>query len=133
MLQTLGTIRRFETPNFSVIVDAVEDYDVDLSWDDTGAVRAKLESGEYVCFTARARVYYKGRELADDYLGGGCIYASIEEFQDHRECAAQQRAERAKAGRENVRVGSYFADMVRGVCRAARAELCTMKRARVRC
>ena len=70
MLQTLGTIRRFETPNFSVIVDAVEDYDVDLSWDDTGAVRAKLESGEYVCFTARARVYYKGRELADDYLGG---------------------------------------------------------------
>lgn len=64
-MQSLGTIREFKTKNFKVIVDAVEDFDLDLSWDDTGEVRDKLERGVYISFTARVRVLFHGpREYA---------------------------------------------------------------------
>lgn len=92
--QSLGTIREFETQNFRVVVDAVEDYevDLDLSFDETGEVRRKLENGTFVSFTARARVFHKatGEELGSDYLGG-CIYESLNAFQDHIVCGIQNR------------------------------------------
>src|SRR5690606_18294100 len=95
MEDVIGTIRTFRPPTFMVIVDALEDFDTDLSWDKDGEVLAKLESGEYVAFCARARVLHPELgELASDYLGG-CIYESIEGFEDHRECGAYQRKLRA--------------------------------------
>jgi hypothetical protein len=125
MNQILGTIRTFRTANFRVIVDALEDYDADLSWDDTGEVLAKLQSGEFICFTVRARVIHDELgEVASDYLGG-CIYSSIDEFQDHRECGAQTRKLRAEGS--DAICGSYFADMIGEVCRAARKRLATMR------
>jgi hypothetical protein len=115
------TIREFRTRNFSVIVEALPDDDTDLSWDDTGEVLAKFESGEYVAFCVRARVVHKHLgELAEDYLGG-CIYANPAEFEDHRQCAAATRELRAKGS--SAVCGSYFADMVRTVCTEARAAL----------
>ncbi len=115
--QILGTLRTFKTAQFTVIVDALEDYDPDLSWDDTGEVRAGLESGKFTCFTVRARVIHKTLgEVAADYLGG-CIHETLEAFMDHKECAAQNREN--GAGRAGS-CGSYFADMIANVCADAR-------------
>ena len=119
MNHSIGVIREFRTADFRVIVDAIECYDMDLSWDDDGEVLKKLNAGDYVCFTARARVIHKDLgEIACDYLGA-CIHDSIDDFQDHRECAAWARAERAN-GRENFVIGSYFSDMVWNVIQDAR-------------
>jgi hypothetical protein len=119
-MDTIGTIRTFKTANFKVIIDAVaEDY-LDLSWDDDGSVARGLDDGSLVAFVARARVIGPhGVELASDYLGG-CVYGSLEEFEDHRECgrANQQFKAEGKPGG----CGSYFADMVSNVCRDARVE-----------
>jgi hypothetical protein len=107
-MYTLGTIREFETENFRVIVDAVEETDLDLSWDEDGQTSRGLENGSLIAFCARARVLWKetGEELGTDYLGG-CIYKSLDDFQDHRECAKQTRAILAKEGKFSVYVGTY--------------------------
>lgn len=88
----IGNIRTFETKNFRVSVDASYDYDTDLSFDDTGEVRRKLENGSLISFQVSCTVTHKPTEteLGADYLGG-CIYESIEEFQDHRACGIQNR------------------------------------------
>lgn len=90
--QSLGTIREFKTENFRVVVDAVEEFDVDLSWDEDGETARRLENGSLIVFCARARVFLNstGQELASDYLSN-CIYESLRAFEDHRECGAQNR------------------------------------------
>jgi hypothetical protein len=90
--QSVGTIREFKTDNFHIIVDAVEESDLDLSWDEDGAQTRELENGSLIAFCARARVFLNstGQELASDYLGG-CIYESLSAFEDHRECGAANR------------------------------------------
>ena len=128
-MRTLGTIREFKTHNFTVRVTAEEDYDIDLSFDDDGSVRKGLENGEFIAFCAKAAVYYKGTELATDYLGG-CIYRSLDEFMDHRECGKQNKVYAAKG--ETGRCGSYFADMVKQVCDEARKELKRLQQVKVR-
>ena len=119
MEANIGNIRTFETANFRVTVDAFEDYDVDLSFDDTGEVRRKLETGEYVCFTVHAEVIHKptGTSLGEDYLGG-CIYADIAEFQDHRGA--------------NGRWGSYFKDMIGEAIAEARKQVATLGNIKLR-
>lgn len=98
-MQSIGIIREFETENFRVVIDAVEDFDVDLSFDETGETRRKLENGSLVCFTARARVFLNGAEVSSDYLGS-CIYESLKAFMDHKECG--------KANRDRIRLyGRY--------------------------
>ena len=128
-MYTLGTIREFHTPNFTVRVTAEEDNDLDLSFDDDGSVREGLESGKFMAFCVKAAVYYNGTELATDYLGG-CIYRSIEEFMDHKECGRQNKIYAAKG--EAGRCGSYFTDMVHTVCKEAREELHKLQNVRVR-
>ena len=115
----LENIWRFETASLVITMDALDDYDTDLSWDETGEVTKSLESGELVAFTARAKVYCSltGETLAVDYLGG-CIYKSYSDFNDHIACAKQTREERAKGSKAIV--GSYFADMIGNVCTEAR-------------
>lgn len=125
----LGTIREFHTPNFTVRVTAEEDKYIDLSFDDDGSVREGLENGKFIAFCAKAAVYYKGIELATDYLGG-CIYRSLDEFMDHRECGKQNKVYAAKG--ETGRCGSYFADMVKQVCDEARKELKRLQQVKVR-
>lgn len=117
---TLGTIREFKTANFTVRVTAEEDYDVDLSFDEDGSVREGINSGKFIVFCVKAAVYYRGSEISTDYLGG-CIYKSLEEFMDHKECGKQNR-EYALQGKTG-RCGSYFSDMIHTVIADACKEL----------
>jgi hypothetical protein len=128
-MNSLGIIREFKTKNFKVVVDAEEDYDLDLSFDEDGSVRKDLERGKLISFSARVQVFFKGNEVATDYLGG-CIYKSIEEFQDHRE-VGKQNAEYERKG-ESGRCGSYFRDMIRTACEEARKTIAAYKDVRVR-
>ena len=125
----IGNIWRFKTRQLVVSVDAFEDDDLDLSFDDDGSVRAGLDSGEFVAFTARARVTDSmGGELATDFLGG-CIYRSLAEFgSSHRDPDPMNRnCSIMRAGR-NVGICHYFPDMVKTVCKEARrALLCRPK------
>lgn len=121
------TIREFRTPNFTVTVDAVEDPDVDLSWDETGDTLEKLNSGEYVAFAARVRVVHADLgTVGEDYLGG-CIYSRIADFQDHRQCAAETR--RLRAAGSSAICGSYFADLIKSACAEARQRILSMQAA----
>ena len=120
-MYTLGTIREFKTAHFRVIIDAIEEDSPDLSFDETGEVLEKVDSGEYTVFCARARVIHDTLgELASDYLGN-CIHSDISEFEDHRQCAAETRKLRAEGS--NAICGSYFADMIGEVCREARKRI----------
>ncbi len=128
--QVIGTLRTFKTAQFTVIVDALEDYDTDLSWDDTGEVRAGLESGKFTCFTARARVIHKTLgEVAADYLGG-CIHETLEGFMDHKECGKANREFKQRG--ESGRCGSYFHDMIRTACAEARQAIRAAQGVKVR-
>lgn len=120
MRHTLGTMRTFKTKHFTVIADAIEDDCLDFSWDDTGETQEKVNSGEYLCFTARVRVLLHGREIGADYLSN-CIHESLDKFMDHKECGKQNR-EYAAQGKEG-RCGSYFSDMIRAAIAEARKEL----------
>jgi len=109
MNELIDNIFTFETENFTVKVDALVDYDVDLSWDESGETREKLETGEYTCFCAKAYVLDNQRnELSSDYLGA-CIYSDIADFKDNH---------KTKKGE----YGSYFKDMINIVINDARTE-----------
>lgn len=129
MTKQIETIREFKTKRFTVRVRAVEDCDVDLSWDDTGEVRAGLESGKFIAFGVIATAYLDGAKLAEDSLWG-CIYCSPAEFMDHKECGEQTRKLR-ESGSTAV-CGSYFSDMVSTVCREARKAVESMQTVHVR-
>lgn len=116
----------FKTKNFTVCLDALPEDDLDLSWDGSGDARRGLDTGGYVAFCARAQAFDpEGRLLAADYLGN-CIYESLEEFGSaHRDPDPLNRNSsimRAKRG-QHTAIGHYFPDMVRIVCRGARAAL----------
>ena len=115
----IGNIRTFETRNFKVSIEAEYDYDLDLSFDEDGSTRKALESGELIAFQVSCIVTHKasGMDLGTDYLGG-CIYKSLADFADHRECGKQNRKlqRQKKAGR----CGSYFSDMIHEAITEAR-------------
>jgi hypothetical protein len=115
-----GTMREFHTKQFTVIADAIEETDMDLSWDEDGSVARDIDSGKLSCFVARVRVFLGGREVGSDYLGN-CVYQSVEDFMDHQECGKQNR-QYAQAG-ETGRCGSYFSDMIHAAIAEARKTL----------
>lgn len=116
----IGTMRTFKTKNFTVVAEALEDTDVDLSFDETGKIRKQLESGTLVAFLAHVAVFYKGECVGEDYLGS-CIYKSLNDFMDHRACGKQNK-KYAKEGK-SARCGSYFSDMIRIAIAEARKHL----------
>lgn len=118
-------IWQFKTRNFRVVLSAETEQDPDLSWDETGEVSAKLESGEWGNYCFAVRVYGPhGEELAADYLGNS-IYADPAEFRDHIGLAAKARAD----GRN---YGSYFLDMVRTTIEEAREAMADLQGVRIR-
>lgn len=128
-MRPIGTIRKFKTANFTVIMDALPEDDLDLSFDDDGSVAEKLDSGEFIAFVARARVLFQGEEVAVDYLGS-CIYETLDAFMDHRACGRQNREHEAE-GRAG-RCGSYFTDMIHTVCAEARKHIAELKAVKIR-
>lgn len=115
-------IWEFKTRNFTVRMTAEEEFDLDLSWDETGEIADKINRGDLDVFCAKCAVYYRGAEIAADYLGQ-CIYESPDDFRDHIGLAVRSRAD----GRN---YGSYFSDMVRESIAQARKTLCSMPRIR---
>lgn len=81
MRDSIGTIREFETEQFKVVIEALIEDDLDLSWDDSGETVNKLESGDLIAFCAHSYVLHKptGAILGEDYLGN-CIYKSLRDF-----------------------------------------------------
>lgn len=124
-MNTLSNIWRFETAQFVVTVDAIEEYDIDLSWDEDGEVARRLNSGELEMFAVRARCVHKGTGMeAEDYLGG-CIYETPDAFRDHMACGRERR----ETGRN---VGSSFSDMVRSVVAEMRANVAKARSVKLR-
>lgn len=119
MHQHWTDLRTFTTANFRVVLSCTEDDDLDLSWDETGEVAEKLESGEWTNFLFRVAVHGPTGELAADYLGGS-IYADPTDFMDHRKCGLLNRVYAAEG--KTVRCGGYFSDMVGRACDEARKE-----------
>ncbi len=95
------TIWSFRTDRFRVALEVFPEYDLDLSWDEDGSIRDRLERSLLVAFQTKVAVYLDGREVGADYLGG-CIYESAEQFREE---------------------GAYFRDMVRAAIREARRTL----------
>lgn len=93
----MSVLWQFRTKNFTVRYEDTEEHHFDLSWDDTGECRKKLDSGEWQMFTAKVSVLYRDAEVASSYLGG-CVYADPKDFRDH------------VGGKGEY--GSYFRDMV---------------------
>lgn len=120
MKTTLNTIREFKTKHFTVRIEALEETDLDLSFDESGEIAEQIESGDLIVFCAHAVVYYNGRKVGEDYLGQ-CIYKNLDDFADHRACGRQNR-KWAKQGKEG-RCGSYFTDMIHEAIREARKTL----------
>ena len=124
MSDKICTIWSFETATLRVEVNALVENDiVDLSWDETGIVTEQIKSGELEVFMVQARIVHKATdvELAVDYLGQ-CIHPSFEDFRDHVGLARKSRED----GRN---YGSYFSQMVRENCRAAREDMGWIKKA----
>ena len=70
--------------------------------------RAKIRTGEWVCFTSIIRVVHRAtKKVLSETSLGNSIYADPREFRDH-------------FGMNGKGYGSYFSDMVREAVRAAR-------------
>jgi len=110
------TVWEFNTARFSVVFAiAPEDMDPADSFqfdEDIAAVR----DGLVEWFQAKVAVYFDGKEIAADYLGG-CAYKSAREFAElHRK----------------YKGGDYFTDMVRVACNEARKVMRDMRAIRIR-
>ena len=94
-----SVIRQFQTENFRVVVEALPEDDLDLSWDDTGKTAERLDAGDLIAFVAHAYVEYMptGAILGEDYLGN-CIYKNFEDFADHRACGRANRRNHKRFG-----------------------------------
>jgi hypothetical protein len=109
-MNVIERIRTFNTAHFTVTVDAIEEFDADMSWDEDGSVMRQIDHGELVLFCARVRVTHDVLgTIGDDYLGD-CICETYAAFEDHRGGIG----------------GSYFADMVRTAISAARDRIETV-------
>lgn len=120
---------KFETAQFVIRAVIEQDYDLDLSWDDDGETRAKLESGEYQSFGTTVTVSTRsGHELASNSLWGS-IYADPREFfTAHRDADPMNRncsIMRATKGSSTC-ICHYFPGMVTDVVQEARKVLATM-------
>lgn len=119
----MQTMRTFKTKNFTVRAMIEPDYDLDLSWDDSGETREKLDSGEFEAFQTKVAVYYRGAEIAADYLGGSIYSDPRDFFKEHIGLAAKSRV-------DGCNYGAYFPDMVRTAISEARKALSDVPRIR---
>lgn len=102
-------IWKFKTDRFTVRMTAEVEHDLDLSFDDSGEVRAKIDNGEYQVFCAKCSVELDGVEIASDYLGQ-CIYSDVDQFRDH--IGIGETAFRARAIKDLRAEMAHFAKRV---------------------
>ena len=65
--------------NVEILLEALEPFGFDWSWDEDGTARAAVEAGTLTAFDAKVSVQRKGVEIGAAYLGG-CVYESLEDF-----------------------------------------------------
>jgi len=109
-MNTLENIYTFNTRNFTVTVDAMEEDYPDFSFDETGETQEMIERGDWLCFAVKVTLSFRGMEIAEDYLGQ-CIHENTRDFRDHFGI------------RKHKGVGSYFSDMVSNVISEGRKTL----------
>lgn len=109
-MQTLENIYTFNTRNFTVKVDAMQEEYPDFSFDETGEAQEMIERGDFLCFAVKATLSFRGMEIAEDYLCQ-CIHENARDFRDHLGIAKHKN------------VGSYFSQMVRNVIEEGRNTL----------
>lgn len=128
------TVWEFNTAQFRVTLE-IEPEDMDPAdsfecEDDIAAIR----NGGVEWFQAKVAVYFDGREIAADYLGG-CAYNSVREFyESHRDRDPMNRncsIMRAVRG-DNVCIGHYFPDMVSTAISEARGAMRKFKQVDLR-
>lgn len=115
-MDVLQELRTFKRGQFTVTAHAVVDYDIDTSFDETGEVQQKLDSGEYSGFGVIVTVEHDQLgEVGSDSLWG-CIYESYDAFMDHKGIRALSR-------KDNCNYGSYFSDLISGAISEARTNI----------
>lgn len=125
---------RFETAHFVVVATIEQDYDVDISFDETSETLEKLQSGEWQAFATIVTVYAKasGAKLGSDALYGS-IYAEPREFFTEHRCAdplnRNSSIMRAAHG-ESTAICHYFPEMVREAIRETRKSVVNLPRLR---
>jgi len=125
-MNTIDEMWRFKTERFTVICTAEDEWDVDLSWDETGETAEKIASGEWTAFCVKVAVLFDGVEISADYLGQ-CIYADCEDFvTGHRDTDPMNRC--CSLNPRNV--GHYFPDMVSTAIKEARQALSNVPKIR---
>ena len=109
----MAKLWEFKTKNFAIVLTAEDEWDVDVSWDETGQVAVDIERGDLEVFCAKVAVYFDGREIGSDYLGQ-CIYRDPAEFAtQHRDPNPMNRnCSIMRAERGNVSICHYFPGMV---------------------
>lgn len=109
------TLWSFRTARFEVQWRVYPSEQLDLSWDDTGETRENLNSGLWCAFDSEMVLLLDGAEIATDWLCES-VYENPSDFRDHFGI-------RFKSREAGCNYGSYFADMVREVCREGRKAL----------
>ena len=118
----------FKTKNFRIVASIEDDWDSDMSWDETGEVTEKLNSGEYQCFHTKVEVFLNGNEIGDDHLGAS-IYADPSDFfTEHRDPNPNNR----NCTLSNRNIGHYFPQMVTEAIGEARATVRKLHEIKVR-
>ena len=117
-MQYWTNIRTFTTKRFKVTLDWTWEDDIDLSWDETGEVAKRIESGEWGVYVYRVRVLCDGSEIATDYLGNS-IYADPMEF-----------AKELKDGYFPAMVATVIGEARKALCNPPRKALCNPPRVR---
>lgn len=116
-MQVIGIIWQFNTARFHVVFEALEEIEMDLSFDEDGSTYRAILNNELQVFMVRGRLMMGEATIAEDYIGQ-CIHANIEDFIDHRGINSQPGA------------GSYFSDMVYGLVASAREHFATLPKLR---
>jgi hypothetical protein len=121
----------FKTRHFKITATTEFNAQPDLSWDEDGSIAEALDSGELYCFDTIVRVYYRGTEVAWQYLGESIYADSRDFFTGHRDRDPMNRnCTIMRAARGDILIGHYFPDMVREAIREARAHFADLPRLR---
>jgi len=131
----------FKTKNFETVLSWEYEECPDLSWDETGEITEKLNSGELGNFTFWVHVFGpNGQELACESLGNS-IYADPSVFaRDHRDsdpmnrnCTLMRAAWRGEGDPSaKVSISHYFPGMISEAIGGARKALAGLQSVRLR-
>lgn len=125
----MQTMWQFTIGRFTIRAAIEPSCNPDLSWDDDGETRAKLESGEWEAFDTRVTVSLNGAVIGQDTLCESIYADPADFFADHRSADPMNRncSIMREARGDNVVICHYFPDMVRQAIGEARAWLASAR------